>query len=638
MAVGSRLGSCVAAATGLLAALVTPLHAAQGDRVGGQFQVNEITTLTQSSPSVAPDGAGGFVVVWQSIGPDGDAFSVQARRYAPAGTPLAGEFQVNTYTTSSQRDPEVAALAGGGFVVVWGSSGSSGTDSSLASIQGQVFDAAGAPVGIEFQVNTFTTGLQYGASVTADGPGFVVIWNSDGSPGTDASDVSVQARRYDGTGAPAGAQFQVNTFTTGAQTYAAVGPDGSGGFVVVWSSEGSAGTDADLTSVHGQRFDANGPVGAEFQVNTFTTSEQTYPVVTEMGAGGFVVLWMSAGSLGTDTSGLSIQMQRYDAGGVPAGGQFQVNTFTTTTQDHPKVGPDGTGGFVAMWESAGSMGTDQSGFSAQARLFDDAGQPVTGEFQVNTYTTLDQESYGACPDGGGGFVIIWDSLGSATDNQGRSIQAQRFAGPDPTTTTSTTLPGATTSTSTTSTTFLGASTTSTTTTESSTTSSTAPFGAEALTGRSLQLRTRPGRPDKSALVLVSKDSSVTLGRGNQSPDDPVASGGTLGLSSAAGGFAARHDLAGAWAYLGKAGQNKGYKWKSAGSPIQSVIIKRGKLVKVVGRGAALGFDLDDDPNPVRLELAIGGRLFCFAYGGDTVAFKGGKRYVARRAGAPGACP
>ena len=610
----------------LLGLLASPLHAAQGDPVGPQFQVNGIVVQTQSSPAVAPDGGGGFVVVWHSAvsaGTDTDALSVQARRYDVAGTPLAPEFQVNTYTTSSQRSAKVAALAGGGFVVVWESSGSSGPDTSQSSIQARLYDAAGAAVGDDFQVNTFTTGLQYGASVIPDGDGFVVVWSSDGSPGTDADDVSVQARRFDATATPAAVQFQVNTYTTNRQNYASVGPDGAGGFVVVWTSAGGVGTDTALTSIQGQRFDANGPVGAEFQVNGFTTGEQSYPVATAMGAGGFAVLWMSQGSPGTDTSGLSVQMRRFDATGAPAGDQAQVNTWTTTTQDHPQVGPDGTGGFIALWQSAGSPGTDQSGYSAQAQRFDDAGAPAGGEFQVNTYTSFDQTPYGVAPDGSGGFVIVWHSLGSATDNQLRSIQAQRFAGPDPTTTTSSTISGATTSSS---------------TSTSSTTTSTAPFAGEPLGGQTLRLRTKPGRPEKSALVLVAKDRSVTLGRGNQSPDDPVANGGTLAIASTAGGFSTRHDLVGGWAYLGKAGRNKGYRWKSATAPIRSVILKREKFMKVVGRGSALGFDLAGNPDPVRVELGIGAHLYCFDFGGQAVAFKEGKRYVARRAGAPGACP
>jgi hypothetical protein len=138
--------------------------------------------------------------------------------------------------------------------------------------------------------------------------------------------------------------------------------------------------------------------------------------------------------------------------------------------------------------------------------------------------------------------------------------------------------------------------------------------------------------------MQSKDRSLTIGRGNRSPDDPVQHGATLVVSSSAGGFAASHALTGAWKYIGKVGRNKGYRWKSGQSPIRALVIKRGKLVQIAGRGAALGFDLDGDPDPVRVELGIGGHLYCFEFGGERVTFKRNAVFAAKRAGAPAACP
>ena len=79
----------------------------------------------------------------------------------PGATPVGGEFQVNTYTTSAQLIPAVAADASGNFVVVWQSDGSAGSDNSFHSIQGQRYDASGNTVGSEFQVNSYTTSEQF---------------------------------------------------------------------------------------------------------------------------------------------------------------------------------------------------------------------------------------------------------------------------------------------------------------------------------------------------------------------------------------------------------------------------------------------------------------------------------------------
>ena len=72
--------------------------------------------------------------------------SLLLARPAPAQMPNGSQFQVNAYTTSYQRLPAVATTSSGAFVVVWESEGSSGTDTSNNSIQGQRY---GGPVPVE---------------------------------------------------------------------------------------------------------------------------------------------------------------------------------------------------------------------------------------------------------------------------------------------------------------------------------------------------------------------------------------------------------------------------------------------------------------------------------------------------------
>src|SRR4030095_2206227 len=105
-----------------------------------------------------------------------------------SGSPIGGEFQVNSYVTGSQDRPSVASDSAGNFVVVWQSNGSSGADASGTSVQGQRYDASGSPIGGEFQVNSYVTGNQNLPSVASDSAGnFVVVWQSNGSSGADAS-------------------------------------------------------------------------------------------------------------------------------------------------------------------------------------------------------------------------------------------------------------------------------------------------------------------------------------------------------------------------------------------------------------------------------------------------------------------
>ncbi len=416
--------------TGLMLTLVPSLAAAQFP-AGDQFQVNTYTTNEQERASVGPDGGGGFVVVWHSNGSSGTdtGYSIQAQRYASDGSPAGTEFQVNTYTPGGQLTPAVGPDGAGGFVVAWTDDPPlSGADTS-ASVQAQRFASDGSPIGDQFQVNSSTSGSQSSSAIGPDGAGgFVVVWNSESSSGTDTDRWSIQAQRFGADGSPLGSEFQVNTYTTDYQAWPAVGPDGAGGIVVVWESDGSNGTDSYARSIQAQRFAADGsPVGGEFQVNTYTSFEQRKPDVSADGDGGFVVVWESRGSNGTDTSDYSIQAQRFLGDGSPVGDQFQVNTYTTHGQEEPVVGPDGTGGFVVAWYSLGSSGSDNNGFSVQAQRFGADGSSIGSEFQVNTYAGANQVYPALAEDGAGGFVVAWESYGSSgTDTDEWSIQAQRF--------------------------------------------------------------------------------------------------------------------------------------------------------------------------------------------------------------------
>lgn len=399
---------------------------------GGEFQVNAYTTNGQETPAAVADGLGRFIVTFESYGSDGTdttSGSIQVRRFAGDGTPLGTEIQVNSFIADEQRQPSVAADGAGRFVVVWDSVGSSGNDSSGKSVLGQRFDANGAPLDTEFQVNTRTTNYQDRPAVAMNASGtFVVVWQSVGSSGSDSSEGSIQAQRFAVNGAPLGGEVQVNTYTTSFQVAPAVAMDGLGRFVVVWGSTGSSGTDTSANSIQAQRFDGDGtPLGVQFQVNSYTTSYQFSPAVAADSAGNFVVVWGSAGSSGTDTSSSSIQAQRYDPTGAPVGSQFQVNATTTNNQHQPAVVLHASGEFVVAWQSESSSGPDADAYSVQLQRFRADGSPDGGESQVNSWTTGHQGSAGVAADGQGNFLVVWDSSGSSgTDADSASIQAQRY--------------------------------------------------------------------------------------------------------------------------------------------------------------------------------------------------------------------
>jgi hypothetical protein len=399
---------------------------------GPQFQVNVATTGSQRMARVAESVVGEFVIVWQSdvsSGNDGSGTSIQGRRYsAPGG--LTAEIQINSYTTGAQQIPAVApTFPAGGFVVAWESIGSVGIDSSAGSIQARRFSSAGTPAGAQFQVNSWTSGHQTMPSVAGGWNGdFVVAWRNDASTGSDPAGYSVRAQRYANYGVPEGGEFQANSFTTGIQTYPGVAADQGGNFVIVWESQGSYGGDVSGSSVQGQRYSVAGAaLGGQFQINSWTTGHQTRPMPAMKLAGDFVVAWDSAYSAGSDNSNYSVQGQRFTSAGSAHGPQFQVNSLTTNVQRASSIAVDYDGEFVAVWMSSVSAGDDNGSLSIQGQRYSAGGSPLGAQFQVNTYTTGNQALPSVAASLLGDFLVVWHSDGSPElDSSAESIQARHF--------------------------------------------------------------------------------------------------------------------------------------------------------------------------------------------------------------------
>jgi hypothetical protein len=379
----------------------------QGTPLGPEFRVNTYTTGLQAVPSVAADASGNFVVVWNSIQDPG--YGVFGQRYASSGAPLGLEFRVNTYTTGAQEAPAVAADASGNFVVVWTSS----QDGSGYGVFGQRYASSGTPLGPEFRVNTYTTNGQAEAVVASDPSGnFVVVWSS----GQDGDGYGVFGQRYASSGTPLGPEFRVNTSTAYNQYGPSVATDPTtGNFVVVWTSVDVVGSSY---GVFGQRYANSGvPLGPEFRVNTYTTYDQYRASVTADATGNFVVVWSSY----EDGSGYGVFGQRYLGSGAPLGAEFRVNTFLTFDQVRPHVAADSSGDFVVIWQSDGQ---DGSGFGVFGQRFASSGAMLGPEFRVNTYTTSAQSRASVAADPVGNFVVVWQS--STQDGSSFGAYGQRY--------------------------------------------------------------------------------------------------------------------------------------------------------------------------------------------------------------------
>jgi hypothetical protein len=213
---------------GSLISVQAQIFSAAGAKVGTELVVNTQGSGVQSSPAIASLPNGGFVVAWHDLS---GSKSVKAQVYDQAGAKIGGELLVDSGTANIGGFPRVAALANGGFVVAWEDTGNTPGDTSASNIKAQIYDATNTKVGTEFLVNTATAGEQTHADVAAlAGGGFVVSW-------VDANGVreDVKAQVYDASGATVGTELVVNVQTFGRQADQSVVALSDGNFVIAWS-------------------------------------------------------------------------------------------------------------------------------------------------------------------------------------------------------------------------------------------------------------------------------------------------------------------------------------------------------------------------------------------------------------------
>ena len=209
------------------------------------------------------------------------------------------------------------------------------------------------------------------------------------------------------------------------------------GYVITWSSNEPDGSHG----VYAQRYDAVGDsVGSEFQVNTYTTSDQEKPAITALNDGGFAITWQSDYQ---DGDFYGIYGQIYDAAGNTAGNEFLVNTTTDDNQERSDITALSDGGFVITWTTTQVDVVNVEDYAVYAQRFDAAGNTAGNEFLVNLVNNdpfpygwelynrhpIDsQEKSDITALSGGGFVIKWESYGQDGDGYGIYGQIYDAAG------------------------------------------------------------------------------------------------------------------------------------------------------------------------------------------------------------------
>jgi hypothetical protein len=241
---------------------------------------------------------------------------VYGQMFSPSGEKLGAEFLVNQFTAYNQRSPAVAALANGGFVIVWVSEqqrvavGNSNPGTVFGSysvpsvdIYARTYSASGAPVANESLVNTPTFACANPVVAASDDGSFAVAWaQKDTTVLRNGWDIFT--RRFSNVGV-GGEVRRSNTQILRDQLDPQISASGSDYFLV-WNS---VGPDGSKGGVNGQFLNNDGsPSGTEFAVNPSSGSKQVQPALATDGAGRFLVTWTTFSGI---SSGFDMFSQRY---------------------------------------------------------------------------------------------------------------------------------------------------------------------------------------------------------------------------------------------------------------------------------------------------------------------------------------
>lgn len=379
--------------------------------------VNTTTVGHQMRPSVTGLDDGGFVVTWMDLSLSANdntaGWVVCGQVFSASGTKEGSEFLVIATPQSFPTAPSVTGLANGGFVVTWEDYTWSSDDPNGWDVRGQMFSASGEKEGSEFVVNTITEKSQLKSSVTGlSNGGFVVTWQDDSPSSDDPSVLAVRGQVFTASGAKEGSEFLVNTTTESAQAEPSVAGLSNGGFVVTWEDHSQSSDDPSDSAVRGQVFTASGDkAGSEFLVNTRTLRDQTFPSVTGLSTGGFVVTWEDHSRSSGDTSFQAVRGQVFTASGDKEGSEFVVNTTTEEAQLAPSVTGLSNGGFVVTWEDGSQSSDDPSGVAVRGQVFTASGEKEGSEFLVNATAAGDQWKPSVAGLADGSFVVSWQGNG-----------------------------------------------------------------------------------------------------------------------------------------------------------------------------------------------------------------------------------
>lgn len=403
------------AAVPLLAAVLAVPATAEIQPVGSEIRVNKSNDFKQRNPVAAFAPSGTALVVWENDvnGIRGvfqrlDGTAASAELVLVASDTLNGRYEA---VVGTRKDPAVAALPGGGFLLAWTEERALLRSAPFyeyrevydRDIFVQRFDASGAPVGARRRVNEQVAGLQAvpKIAVLPNGSAFVA-WRTTGAV------KGITGRFVNPTGQPVGGDIKLTEDATADHVAVAAAKNR---VLATWDALVGAQED-----VFARLVDNSGVDGPVFRVNPSSPGRQRWPAVSAGTDGNFMVAWQS---YLTNKILVRIFGQSVSPAGGFLGSSFLISTDEGTGQLAPALAPTKTG-FVATW-----LQWSEKGLGIRAVELGLTGSRVGGELWVIDDNVQKNYRTSIATDGQGGYLVPWETISRDRASRGRQVISAR---------------------------------------------------------------------------------------------------------------------------------------------------------------------------------------------------------------------
>lgn len=392
-------------------------------------------------PHIAADGAGRWVVAWESnnaltgLGADFDIFFA---RSIDNGLSWSDPAPLNSSAgTDGLNDTRVMLGTDrqGTWLAVWQSNddlgGTIGVDSDILFARSVDHGATWSPARALNGNASTDSGQDIAPALATDGRGnWAVVWESTedlGGIGVDR-DIFIATSIDNGATWSPPSVFNLNAaIDSRADRAPTIATDGSGVWIVAWTSEdslgGVIGTDTDI--LFARSTDNLNSQSAPTFLNTTARTDGEQPdrnvVISADGFGNWVAVWESVLASGSQKILYAHSVDDGETWSAPAVLNAEFATVAGS-EFTPDLTTDGQGRFVAVWSSDinlnGELGLDLDLFASASS---DGGRTWSPSVVLNDFADQDSgadEFPRIAADGNGFWGIVWHSTERLTPTAG----------------------------------------------------------------------------------------------------------------------------------------------------------------------------------------------------------------------------